>query len=198
MTVLESLRTNPQGTIGSSYIYVKTCPNITAGCNIVIKETQCVHGSVWSVEEQSGARDFYFPYVWQCAGNVCVANPEEEAVVVTSPMNGCAVEVRYWHNQYIFYHDTNGKCMGKANPAGTLVCRIEAKAYWDERYGECAPDALPVVQFIFVFKDQRWHVGAFGMQIDRNNDVCKTFVPVGGKYRGTFSLTHCLVQRDRE
>ena len=59
----------------------------------------------------------------------------------------------------------------------------------------CAQDTN--VQFIFVYYNNAWHVGAFGVYtkyVHPSVDIIKTFTPKGGKYRGFFNDRFRLLQ----
>lgn len=76
-------------------------------------------------------------------------------------------------------------CIASRLQIEAQVCRIQSGSYWDN-YG-LYKTAAPNVQFIFVYYNNAWHVGAFGVYtkyVHPSVDIIKTFTPKGGKYRG--------------
>lgn len=140
--------------------------------------------------------DFYFPYIQAQAGNVTIPENRliEGTIVVTTGMNGCALEVRYRNDCYTFYHDANGIRMPNLSVGEVRVCRITSDDYWDDNYQILnLPNiqAYPIVQFVCVFRHSFWHVGAFGLYLVGNDfqskTIVDTFCPKHGKYRGYFN-----------
>lgn len=197
MSVLERLRTNPKKTIESSYLYFGRII-YNEGCKVRISEQSNGIATVFNVTKCDESNDYFFPYIPSKAGQVNVNNPKDGTIVITQPMNGCALEVRYDHCCYNFYHDYNGKSMSCEQKKGVLCCRIVADDYWDNDYIEKSKSLVPVVQFVCVYLNQKWHVGAFGLKLtSHGNDnylVTKVFEPKGGHYRGCFSSIQYLMK----
>ncbi len=146
---------------------------------------------------ESGA-DFFFPYIWEGTGNVAVGPVNgiaEGTIVVTGGMNGCALEVTTRNDQFFFYHDKNGRSLGKVRNAGTTVCRITSRAYWPDDFANIGrAEQIPLVQFICVYRYGCWHVLSFGLYVDNRLNVIGGFEPVGGRYRGHFNDNIRLMQ----
>lgn len=195
MYLLKKLRNNPKKTIESSFIFLDSAITGNDGCRVEISESYKDNVNVLSITPSENSKDYFFPYIQANAGHVSV-QPEDGTIVLTPPMNGCALEVRYFHNNYIFYHDANGKNMDKVECKGVLCCRIEAKDYWDDSYAKYPEIALPAVQFVCVYYGQKWYVGAFGIQYkptgNGKHEACDVFIPINGRYRGCFSCTQFL------
>lgn len=201
---LENLRTMPRQALSNEHFQVVNPYGIFEGGPVVI--TQRLHFIRWfhylyrlEIRPSLLGRDHYVPYLHQAAKSVAVPHPRDGDIVVTDAMNGCALEVTFRDDGYIFYHDSNGNNMHRVTNAGTRVCRIEADAYYDERrmdeLGRGVPPRTPVVQFVCVFKGGFWHVGCTGLLMLRN-EVVGIFDPRGGKYRGYFNDTTRLLQLD--
>jgi len=85
-------------------------------------------GGVFRIEVEDGAGDWYIPFMHDTALYCDVPKGQPDGtMVVTFPMNGCALEVVEQHKSNRFYHDSDGKHM----PAGdrTAKLRIEYEAY---------------------------------------------------------------------
>ncbi len=203
MALLLNLRNNPQTTIQNSFIYVDvTSMGRSNGGSVLITEND--HGiySYFRVSPAQVSSDYYFPYVVRDAGSIRNVRPINGTIVVTSGMNGCALEVCYSNGAYNFFHDADGRYMSNVTAPGTTVCRIEANAYWSDTF--CvSPSAMryaqPTIYFICVYKSGFWHVGAFGFRIKFNptgeDQIHSCFSPIGGCYRGYFNDTIRLIQR---
>lgn len=207
MDLLKDLREKPKETIETSFIYLEnTLKKDVKEKRIKIEEdatkTTIKQATVLSITSSNDPNDYdgyFFPYIQNDVGYVDVQFPKDGTIVLTPPMNGCALEVRFFHG-YTFYHDANGRNMNKVQQLkGSLLCRIEAEAYWDdEKYGVCAPKALPAVQFVCVYLKQMWYVGAFGLQLKpkglNQNELCGVFEPIGGRFRGCFNSIQYLTK----
>ncbi|WP_147426585.1 hypothetical protein [Trinickia fusca] len=194
---LMRLRMFPSETAGRNVFFVKNAsiPGVPTGGRVNIATTLINGINELTINRSESGRDFYFPYV-HGVGNVTVGPVNgiaEGTIVVTGGMNGCALEVTVQNNQFVFHHDSNGRCMGRVRNAGATVCRIEANAYWRgdgaERY------KYPLVQFICVYRHNWWHVLSFGIYTDGGSTVKGGFDPIGGRYRGYFNENIRLMQR---
>lgn len=145
--------------------------------------------------------DLFFPYVNQGAGFVVANRLFEGMIVITSQMNGCALDVRYKEGKYVFYHDANGRNMPSNPSPGRQLCRIEDNYYWgDELTDVTRGCTMGVVQFVCVYSRGFWHVGAFGFAItqkDRSthivNIVKKVPLKHGNTYIGCFNDSRRLI-----
>lgn len=203
MPILRALRVNPIATITNHDIYVDVkLMGTRPGGPIIITENDYTIYSYFMIQSAQNGTDYYYPFIPRNVGDIRNVNPIDGTVVVTAGMNGCALEVRHSNNGYHFYHDADGKYMSTVCNPGTRVCRIEASAYWDDRFMisyKAMQFAQPAICFICVYKNGLWHVGAFGFRFKFNpngeDTINSCFVPKNGKYRGYFNDTICLIQR---
>ena len=99
------------------------------GTHCTLTCSQLNQSSIFKIEVTAGAGDWYIPFI-QGGARYCDV-PQGEAngtIVVTYPMNGCALEVRSLGGNHRFYHDSDGNSM-PGNPGGVLEIRVTADAY---------------------------------------------------------------------
>ena len=199
MPILPSLRINPVATINSSNIFVLPQGYAFPAGPVTITEISLRRGSLFRLIPTPLGTDFYFPFIPNNVGSCVVNHPFNGQIVTTLALSGCAIEVLSFPslNRYVFYHDSDGRNMYRIPPTnrGAQVCRIQSGSYWDN-YG-LYKTAAPNVQFIFVYYNNAWHVGAFGVYtkyVHPSVDIIKTFTPKGGKYRGFFNDRFRLLQ----
>ncbi len=88
-------------------------------------------GGVYRIEVEEGAGDWYIPYRHGKAFYCDVPKGQPDGtMVVTFPMNGCALEVVGQHNANRFFHDADGTSM----PAGDRVSKLRID--YDEYAGK--------------------------------------------------------------
>ena len=106
------LRRNPMTATSKVAFTVKDlAPNIGAmggKCSI----TCTGRAPMFFLDIKSGGYDWYIPYAVKEAKSVLVPfGQPDETLVVTFPMNGCALEVRQEQHGNRFFHDADGKNM---------------------------------------------------------------------------------------
>ena len=193
---LISLRLSPRQAVASKMFYVDTqgMNNTQIGCSVRIKPE--IQRGITVLKITPGGNDYYFPYV-QGVGEVSVGatnNIPEGTIAVTGGMNGCALEATVKNNQFVFYHDQNGRCMNGVRNAGRTVCRITEASYWPQNI-QMMQHQYPIIQFISVYRNSFWHVVCFGLFTDGRHSVNGGFEPLGGRYRGYFNDNIKLMQR---
>ena len=136
---------------------------------------------------QAPGDDYYFPYI-QGAGSVEIPkqNLKNGALILTGGMNGCALDVRYKDNAYIFYHDQNARSLSNKVDIGRCVCRFEPKDYWPS---EVPMDnrSYPIIQFICIYLKGEFHVHCYGILTNGQTTPLRLFKPRGSVYRGKFN-----------
>lgn len=204
---LADLRSNPVYALQNHFYFLHP-PRLLRPVSCVLKgEKSPLSGPFieLKVVEIAGGHDYFFPYTHYTPQGVTANHLRSGAIAITPGMNGCALEVVVKNDQYVFYHDRNGRSMKHVHikgGIGYMVCRIEAGAYWDE---EWATDTLkrgltPIYQFLCVYKANFWHVGIyrFGITI-KNNKVSLGGPGIGPEIRdayvGYFNKTIRLIRR---
>lgn len=104
----KKLREKPKAAIESSYIFLNSSLDCSEGCRVEIHEELASKASKFTLPRLNNSNDYFSHYIPNNAGHVTVENPQEGTIVITPPMNGCALEFRYFYG-YTFYHDANGK-----------------------------------------------------------------------------------------
>lgn len=123
------------------------------------------------------------------------------AIIGTSAMNGCALEVRYNKDLrlYRFVHDKNGTGISNTkfwenNPGWELICRIT----WEGYMRDILPiNKLYAVQLLCVFDGECFHVGRWLFDIDKcansNYSEIKLHSKLSDSYLGQFNSTTPLI-----
>ena len=111
--VLALLRTGPSIAVAAwGFIVRGACLGAAAGGGATLT---CAHedGGVYRIAVTIGGPDFYIPF-GQSEARYCdvPSGQGDGALVVTYPMNGCALEVRATATGNRFYHDSDGRSMG--------------------------------------------------------------------------------------
>lgn len=195
------LRVDPVTALNSYNYFVRINPRFQVrpeGFSIEITEELQHKVYRWDVRPSSRTHDYFFPYSESGLGILKLSNPLNRTIVATGPLCGCGLHVTYnsYSKEYTFYHDKNEKHIHGLLPG--CVCHIGCEDYWDDRKydeEEAKGAFVPIVQFIFVYKDGFWHVGASGIRIpmvNHSHDNLETFFPIGGKYRGRFNSKESL------
>jgi len=100
---------------------------VGGGCTLACGRYR--ESSVYEIAVGAGAGDFYIPFGHGQARHCDVPQGQPNGtLVVTFPMNGCALEVREIDGNNRFYHDSDGNSM-PALPPGVQKIRIVAADY---------------------------------------------------------------------
>lgn len=182
-TPLQLLRHNPDAAMGKFAFFVDTRGFTTtkegdhyeSGGPAIIKERQS-QNSVTCLTIEAGGNDFYFPWVNGGVGKVIVPiNPQDGTIVATGGMNGCALQVNQDDKYYYFYHDADGKNLGKLGQLpGKMVCRVDAASYYDAEYiNSLLPKRtvridqfwVPMFQMICIHSTGKWKIMCSGIKL---------------------------------
>lgn len=129
-TVLANLRANPAVAIAAWGFIVRGGPlsdQNGGGCTLACARYR--QSSIYQISVARGGNDWYIPYAHDEARHCDVPrNQPNGTLVVTFPMNGCALEVRLVAGQNRFYHDADGNSMPN-DPPGVRKIRVEAPDY---------------------------------------------------------------------
>jgi hypothetical protein len=132
MQVLALLRTDPKKACSSWGFRVDSgvpCLSGHLGGSCALT-CEWDNGAYKIIIDPIGARDWYIPYRVACAAYCDVSRGEPNGtLVVTFPMNGCALEVRRKGNKNRFYHDADGKSMSPLGTGQTPLFRVDYAGY---------------------------------------------------------------------
>lgn len=129
-TVLAALRGAPAIAIAAWGFIVRGLPLIDAlGGQCTLTCGRYRQSSIYLMDVARGGADWYIPYGHGEARYCDVPQGQPNGtLVVTFPMNGCALEVRFVAGQNRFYHDADGNSMPAPAP-GVLKFRATAADY---------------------------------------------------------------------
>lgn len=127
--VLALLRTQPKTACAAWGFMCRGLPlsgMLGGGCTLTCTE----NNGVYDIDVAAGGADWYIPYGASAARYCDVPTGQPDGtLVVTFPMNGCALEVHASptpnHNR--FYHDADGKHMPNLDTAAKV--RVDADMY---------------------------------------------------------------------
>ncbi|HEX6086845.1 MAG TPA: hypothetical protein VF266_20115 [Thermoanaerobaculia bacterium] len=128
--VLATLRANPKTAIAAWGFVVRggaLLDDIGGACALSCDQFR--QTSIYQITVQDGAGDYYIPYGDRAARYCDVPTGlPDGTLVVTFPMNGCALEVRDVNGVNRFYHDADGNSM-PLHPPGILKFRAASADY---------------------------------------------------------------------
>ena len=129
-TVLAALRSKPSMAIAAWGFIVRGEPLADGqgqGCTLTC--TRYGNSSIYQIAVARGGTDWYIPFHFGEARYCDVPRGETDGtLVVTFPMNGCALEVRRINGDNRFYHDSDGNSMPN-DPPGVRSIRVTAPDY---------------------------------------------------------------------
>lgn len=208
---LQNLRLNPRAEMLQRAYFINSKIYGTIGAYTLYKEEQKFLFSKITVLTTSNEKnernliDAFFPYN---NGSLAVGYVDcmeqflvRGAIIGTTAMNGCALEVRYNKDlrQYRFVHDKNGTGVSTTkfwenNPGWEQICRITWQGYMR--------NILPInkfyaVQLLCVFDGNYFHVGRWLFDMDNcansNYSNIKLHSKLSDSYLGQFNSTTSLI-----
>lgn len=162
---LNALRATPASAMGN-YTYCLDTPSFRQSTICSIVEAGDVAGAclLRMTPAPQGGSDYFFPYAGNASSIAVPANVPPGTIAITTEMTGCALEVRYQHQNgtYVFYHDRNGQGMPALTAQETRVFRMSDSTYWSvAEQGASWPTSTPTYQFLCVFDGYLWQVGCY-------------------------------------
>ncbi|MDG9780481.1 hypothetical protein [Metapseudomonas otitidis] len=132
LATLALLKARPDVFFTTYGVVVRPTSRVGGKCTLRLKETLKPNVFAIEVTEEAGS-DWYLPYQDKQAVFIDVPKGQPEGtLVVTHPMNGCALSVHETTTGLLrFFHDSDGKCMDKSpHPeTGAEKFRVIASEY---------------------------------------------------------------------